>query len=54
MCPCQMSRSLISLWYVYITSAARNTMVAPTQADEKARSRESGTSLFIGVLVGPG
>ncbi len=47
MSPSQTSRSLISLWKEKVIRAARNAMVAPTNAEVNSNAR-SNTSLFIG------
>ncbi len=47
MSPCWRSRSWISWWNVKVIRAARNAIVAPTNAEVNSNTR-SNTSLFIG------
>ncbi len=50
MSPRRMRRSRISWWKVKVIRAAKNAMVAPTNADVKSSTRSS-ISVFIGTLV---
>ncbi len=47
MSPCRRSRSRILWWKVKVIRAARNVIVAPTNAEVNSNTR-SNTSLFIG------
>ncbi len=47
MSPCWMRRSLISWWKAKVIRAARNAIVAPTNAEVNSNAR-SNISLFIG------
>ena len=46
-------RSRISWWKVKVIRAARNAIVAPTNANVNSNAR-SAISVFIGTLVGAG
>ncbi len=50
MSPCRTRRSQILWWKMKVIRAARNAMVAPTNAKVKSRAR-SAIFVFIGMLV---